>query len=188
MNKTGVSVNASVNLLVAMNDTNFAYIVHDTFEKVIKARVTNMFVPQEKAVLGDFLYVDSSPLDRSVVKLECDEPVSTLIAFRKKRYEAEILEISINELTILLKENITFRKGDDLKLKFILPQSAEEVFEFVTKAKVISLIESEGEIRLYIRLFLDKWGDNAIGQYIHFRQFQLSDEVTSKVQFLKGAK
>jgi diguanylate cyclase (GGDEF)-like protein len=187
-NKTGISVNASVNLLVAMYDTDVAYIVNERFEQTVKARVTNMFVPQEKAVLSDFTYVSTSPLERKVIKLETKSPILSQLSYRKKVFEAEIVEISINAMTLNVKEDITLRKGSDVNIKFMLPQSEESEEEFITNSKVLRFVEVAGETHLFIRLFLDKTTLNGIKKYIHLRQFELSNEVISKVKFLKGKK
>jgi len=150
------------------------HILDDRLMTGIKARVLDFDIQSGKAELGDFVYTDRSFGDRTMVRVEIDDPISVHIQWKKNQIEATIVDISLTGLGIqidLPKEQIP-PSNTPINLKFQMLESPIEI-----SGMVVAAFKANGNHRLAIYIEDTSPGYPHMAQFITRRRVDIRQEI-----------
>lgn len=87
---------------------------------------------------------------REYVRVET--PVDVAVQFKDNKYQLVTTDISAGGLALILKGNIAFQDGDDIKLTIVLPFANGDVNYVVTEATVVRIFEKDDKTIATIQL------------------------------------
>ncbi|MFJ7647881.1 flagellar brake protein [Lysinibacillus sp. NPDC097279] len=87
---------------------------------------------------------------REYVRVET--PVDVAVQFKDNKYQLVTTDISAGGLALILKGNIAFQDGDDIKLTIVLPFANGDVNYVVTDATVVRIFEKDDKTIATIQL------------------------------------
>ncbi len=87
---------------------------------------------------------------REYVRVET--PVDVAVQFKDNKYQLVTTDISAGGLALILKGNIAFQDGDDIKLTIVVPFANGDVNYVVTEATVVRIFEKDDKTIATIQL------------------------------------
>lgn len=87
---------------------------------------------------------------REYVRVET--PVDVAVQFKDNKYQLVTTDISAGGLALILKGNIAFQDGDDIKLTIVLPFANGDVNYVVSEATVVRIFEKDDKTIATIQL------------------------------------
>lgn len=159
---------------------NFTYIQHDLIPTILKAQIVKLEPKKSLMVLGNLEFLDSSPVERSGIRVEPERDIyASLSLENKKILDAYIVSISENSIVLNAKiEQISklIEKSlweTELNIQFQIPTEKS----FLTTIKTKSLIYSIVNDKIVLNITPTTLIKSKIRNYISFRQSDVLDNL-----------
>jgi len=163
----------------------FTYIQHDLIPNVIKASIVKIEPNKSLMVLGKLEFLDSSPVERSGMRIEPEKDIFTSISIgSKKILDGFINSISENAIVLNVKpENVEKLTKDplwnvELTLQFQIPTQKSFLTLIKTKAIIYSIVNE----KVVLNISPNRLIKSKIRNYISMKQ---SDVLINLKQELK---
>jgi len=157
--------------LSIINSEKATYFHSKILNKTIRASVQTIDIENSSATLSNFEFIDSEFIKNTSVKLLIEEDMEISISDKLNQLSAQIIEMSLDEITIEVQNNSNFKIDSEFDLDFKINKS----YNIRTNAKVISI--EKGAETSYI--------DFQISTSIN-DNMKMSDFISQKqIQFIK---
>jgi hypothetical protein len=160
-----------------------ALILHDVFIMGIQGRIL-AFDPQDSiAEVGEFIYVDRGFGDRSIVRVEPENPISAELALNGTTISCQVVDISLNGFGLLTKptEGLEAAKGQDIRLRLNLMDQEIEI-----PGTLLDVFQKEDSLRLAISFSQDTPYQAIVTRYITRRRADIRQEIEAAYQHAVG--
>ncbi|NOX16068.1 MAG: hypothetical protein GXP61_08610 [Epsilonproteobacteria bacterium] len=144
-----IQVNIKADRIPFYKNEKFTFIQHDSIPDIIKADILKIDKHKFIMVLGNLQFLQSSPIERSDIRIEPKKKIHTLLAYgHKKLVEGFItnisegsisFEIPINQMDNMVGKNL-FHK--ELTIKFQLANSKKTLSVLKLKAYIFSIVNN----------------------------------------------
>jgi hypothetical protein len=143
----------------------------------IKARVLDFDIQSGIAKLGEFDFTERSFGDRSMVRVEMEDPIPVQIRWEKNQIEATIVDISLTGLGVQvnLPEKQIPTQNTPVNLKFQILERQVEI-----PGKIVAVFEANGGYRIATHIEDTSPGYPHIAQFISRRRIDLRQEIQDK--------
>ena len=163
----------------------FTFIQHDLIPTVIKASIIKIDPLKSLMVLGNLEFLDSSPVERSGIRVEPERDIYTSLSLEnKKLLDGNIVSLSENSVVLHAKpESIKSLSekplwNTELTLQFQIPTKKSFLAIIKTKAMIYSIIND----KVVLNITPNRLIKSKLRNYISLRQ---SDVLLSLKQELK---
>jgi len=159
--------------LSIINNEKATYFHSKTLNKTIRAGVQTIDLDKSSVTLAQFEIIDSEFIKSTTTKLLIEEDMKVLISNQSNQFTAEIIEMSLDELSVEFKGNYSFEANIEFQLEFEINNS----YKIKTDAKIIS-IEKGSDIS-YIEFYIStSINDNMkMSEFISQKQIQFIKEL-----------
>ncbi len=151
----------------------FTFIQHDLIPTVIKANIIKIEPNKSLMILGNLEFLDSSPVERSGIRVEPECDIYTSISLEsKKLLDGHIASLSENSVVLHVKpENIKALSekplwNTELTLQFQIPTKKSFLAMIKTKALIYSIIND----KVVLNITPNKLIKSKLRNYISLRQ------------------
>jgi len=163
----------------------FTFIQHDLIPTVIKASIIKIEPNKSLMVLGNLEFLDSSPVERSGIRVEPERDIYTSLSLEsKKLLDGNIASLSENSVVLNVKpESIKLLSekplwNTELTLQFQIPTKKSFLAMIKTKAMIYSIIND----KVVLNITPNRLIKSKLRNYISLRQ---SDVLLDLKQELK---
>ena len=154
-------------------------ILHDIFISAIQSTVRSFNITSGLVELADFTYVDRGFGQRSMVRVEPDEPFEILLDTAKGQISGIVMDVSLNGFGIQVEalKSGTLSKGDPVTLKTHILDKDLEI-----PGQILNNFMVEDHQRLAISFEHDAPGHAIVARYITRRRAEIRKEITDAYQ------
>ncbi len=163
----------------------FTFIQHDLIPTIIKASIIKIEPNKALMVLGNLEFIDSSPVERSGIRVEPERDIYTSLSLNNKKIlDGNIASISENSIVLNVKsENIKSLSeqplwNTELTLQFQIPTKKSFLTMIKTKALIYSIVDD----KVVLNIIPNSLIKSKLRSYISLRQ---NDALVSLKQELK---
>jgi hypothetical protein len=163
----------------------FTFIQHDLIPTIIKASIIKIEPNKSLMLLGNLEFIDSSPVERSGIRVEPERDIYTSLSLNNKKIlDGNIASISENSIVLNVKaENIKFLSeqplwNTELTLQFQMPTKKSFLAMIKTKALIYSIVDD----KVVLNIIPNRLIKSKLRNYISLRQ---SDALLNLKQELK---
>jgi len=130
-----VQVGIKADKIPFYENEKYTFIQHDLIPDIIKADILKIDKRKFIMILGNLQFLQSSPVERSDIRIEPNNAIHTLLAYgHKKLVEGKITSISESSISFTVSENII----DNLTKKDLFHKELLLKFQLVSKQKTIA--------------------------------------------------
>lgn len=154
----------------------FTFIQHDLIPAIIKADIIKLEPKKSIMVLGKLTFLDSSPVERSSIRVEPEKEIyASLNLDSKKILEGHISSISENSVLLEVKQNVADELsqeplwGVELTLQFQIPTKKSFLTLIKTKAMLYSIVNN----KIVLHISPNRLVKSKLRNYISLRQSDL---------------
>ena len=151
----------------------FTFIQHDLIPTVIKASIVKIDPIKSIMLLGDLEFLDSSPVERSGIRIEPERDIYTSLSLEnKKLLDGNIASLSENSIVLHVKhESIKLLSekplwNTELTLQFHIPTKKSFLATIKTKAIIYSIIND----KVVLNITPNRLIKSKLKNYISLRQ------------------
>ena len=151
----------------------FTFIQHDLIPTVIKASIMKVEPNKSLMVLGNLDFLDSSPVERSGIRIEPERDIySSLSLENKKLLDGNIISLSENSVVLNVKEksikSLTEKPlwNTELTLQFQIPTKKSFLAMVKTKAMIYSIVND----KVVLNITPNRLIQSKLRTYISLRQ------------------
>ena len=151
----------------------FTFIQHDLIPTILKASIVKIEPNKSLMVLGNLEFLDSSPVERSGVRIEPERSIyASLSLENKKLLDGMIASLSQNSVVLNVKidsiKSLTQKPlwDTELTIQFQIPTSKNFLTTIKTKASIYSIIEN----KVVLNISPNKAEESKLKNYISLRQ------------------
>ena len=152
------------------------YFYSKTLNKTIRAGVETVNGDKSSAILSNFEIISSDFIKNTGVKLLIEEDFPILISDKKAQISAKIVEISLDEVTIITENIAIFQNSSNLKLSFEIPFKALS-YKIETEAKVLNIEEGTDISYIDLQIATSITDNMKISEYLSLKQIQFIKEL-----------
>ena len=156
-----------------------ALILHDIFIMGIQGRILT-FDPQNGfAELGEFIYVDRGFGERSIVRVEPENPISGTLLLEGALIPCQVVDVSLTGFGLLAESSEELReaKGQAVSLKLRLFDQ-----EIVIPGTLLGIFPKEDSLRLAMSFAQDVSNHTVVTRYITRRRAEIREEIQATYQ------
>ena len=168
-------IQAPDSVCLTWDDTT--HILDNRLMSGIKARILDFDIQSGKVTLADFDDTERSVGDRTMVRVETEDPIAVQIHWKKHQIEATIVNISLTGLGIqvdLPKEQVP-TPNTPISLRFQVLERPIEI-----SGMVVTVFEVNGDHRLAIYIEDTSPGYPQMTQFITRRRMDIRQEIQDK--------
>ncbi|MFQ5714404.1 MAG: hypothetical protein ACE5GU_10265 [Candidatus Scalinduaceae bacterium] len=159
---------------LALEEEKQTFISSELFPKTIKANLITVNATELKAVLADFAYVDSSPVERVYMRIQPKKPIEAVIYDEDCKITGQIVDISVASMAVHVTKTSKFKKNSDVSMSVSLPKANQSTIGKVKLHGKITMIRKEkGFNKLVIEILPDPYTEPLISQYLSQRQVEI---------------
>lgn len=165
---------------------SFTFIQHDKIPSIIKAKIIKVDPAKSLVVLANLEFLDTSPLDRSYIRVQPQKSISASLLFNKTKLidgtldtisqRSIVLNIKLVDVEKLIHQDFVQKEFD---ISFQIPTEKSFLTMITAKATIFSIINETIVINIQPNIFME----SKIKQYVAMRQNALLVELR---QQLKG--
>ncbi len=151
----------------------FTFIQHDLIPTIIKASIIKIEPNKSLMVLGNLEFIDSSPVERSGIRVEPERDIYTSLSLNNKKIlDGNIASISENSIVLNVKpENIKSLSeqplwNTELTLQFQIPTKKSFLAMIKTKALIYSIVND----KIVLNIIPNRLIKSKLRNYISLRQ------------------
>ncbi|KKL85774.1 hypothetical protein LCGC14_1951360 [marine sediment metagenome] len=159
---------------LALEEEKQTFMNSEIFSKTVKANLITLDATELKAVLTDFVYVDSSPVERVYMRIQPKEPIDVVIYDEDCKITGLIVDISVASLAVYATKTSKFKQNSDVSMSVSLPKANQSTIGKVKLHGKITMIRKEkGFNKLVIEILPDPYTEPLISQYLSQRQVEI---------------
>ena len=163
---------------VALDTAGGAYISADALARTVKG--TTLWIGWQKqiAMLADFRYVDSSPIQRAFVRVQPRDFIPISLGNNDHPTLGRLADISVRAAAVIVDSPAAVRVGKDYQLRFNLPIGPHKAQKGVTvRARVQQIGSRENPSLVVLTLQPNTAADATISRYMFLRQVEIMREL-----------
>ncbi len=159
---------------LAIEEEKQTFISSELFPKTVKANLITVNATELKAVITDFVYVDSSPVERVYMRIQPKEPIDVVIYDEVCKITGMIVDISVASMAVHVTKTSKFKQNSDVSMSVSLPKANKSTIGKVKLHGKITMIRKEkGFNKLVIEILPDPYTEPLITQYLSQRQVEI---------------
>jgi hypothetical protein len=159
---------------LALEEERQTFINSEIFSKTVQANLIAVDVTKLKAVLADFVYVDSSPVERVFMRIQPKDPIEAVIYDEKCKITGQIVDISVASMAVHVTKTSEFKQNSDVSMSVSLPKVNQSTFGKVKlHGKITMILKVKGFNKLVIEILPDPYTEPLISQYLSQRQVEI---------------
>jgi hypothetical protein len=168
---------------ICMDWDDHALLLHDTFISGIQGRILKFDPTDGQVELGEFAYSDRGFGDRSMVRVEPEEPLPAELILGNTSLPCQVVDLSLNGFGILAQpaKGVELAKGQAVTLKLNLLNQGVEI-----PGTLLGVFPKDEIIRLAISFSQDAPGHAAVARYITRRRAEIRQEIQDIYQQALG--
>lgn len=154
-------------------------ILNDVFIMGIRGEIFAFDPKNGTLELGSFTYKDRGFGDREFVRVEPDEPISTILSFNNTSTTGTVIDISLNGFGILAQvpEGVTYTKDQAINLKLSLLDQEVDI-----SGTILAVFPRHEIVRLAISFSQEAPGSAIVTRYISQRRAEIRQEIQAAYQ------
>ncbi len=159
---------------LALEEEKHTFINSELFPKTIKANLVAVDATELKAILTDFVYVDSSPAERVYMRIQPKDPIEVLIYDEKCKITGQIVDFSVASMAVHVTKTSRFKQNSDVSVSVSLPKANQSTFGKVKlHGKITMVLKEKGFNKIVIEILPDPYTEPLISQYLSQRQVEI---------------
>jgi hypothetical protein len=159
---------------LALEEEKQTFMNSEIFPKTVKANLITVDATELKAVLTDFVYVDSSPVERVYMRIQPKEPIEAVIYDEDCKIKGQIVDISVASMAVHVTKTSKFKQNSDVSMSVSLPKANQSTIGKVKlNGKIIMIRKEKGFNKLAIEILPDPYTEPLISQYLSHRQVEI---------------
>lgn len=164
---------------ICMNWDQHALLLHDSFISGIQGRILKYDPAEGQVEVSEFVYSDRGFGDRSMVRVEPEEPLSAELVLGHTSLPCQVVDLSLNGFGVLTQpaQGIAFTKGQAITIKLDLLNQRVEI-----SGTLLGVFPKNKITRLAISFSQDAPGHAAVARYITRRRAEIRQEIQAAYQ------
>lgn len=161
--------------LSLINQEKATYFYSSTLNKTIRASVEKVNLDDSFAVLTNFEIIDTEFIKKTTMKLLIEDNMDISIFDElNNNISGKIVEISLEELTIIVESTSFFKENSNLKATFTLPFSGKQISADI---EVKSIEEGKDISYMDLRISTSIVDDMKISEFLSKKQIEFIKEL-----------